>query len=304
MNSLIRVVVAIIQNKANKILITQRMADRIQPNLWEFPGGKITLYETGLQALKREVFEEVDIKIDKAMPFMQIYHDYKDYTVWLDIWQVEKYQGTPSGKEGQNIAWISLEQLSPYNFLEANKFIFKALKLPNFFLKLKNFYKIDDYLNSLREAKTNGFELVEISASNLSPKDYKNLLKQSFNLAKTLNLKIALAGDTDIIAKFTSTYAYSLNAKDINKQSISKLAPEKLICVWCENLDEVKIAEKLNADFIILSPILDGARALGWNGFQQITKATNLPVYAAGGIDESMFARIRALGGIGCLLQK
>lgn len=302
MNSLIRVVVAIIQDEAGKILITQRMADRIQPNLWEFPGGKITLYETGLQALKREVFEEVDIKIEKAMPFMQIYHNYHDYSVWLDIWQVENYNGTPSGKEGQNIAWVKLEQISSYNFLAANKFIFKALKLPNFYLKLKNFYKVEDYLKNLKKAKAEGFELVELSGANLAPKDYASLLKQSFELAENLGLKIVLAGDVDIIAKYTSAYAYSLNAKDINKQNTDKFDAGKLISVWCKNLEEVKNAEELGADFIILNPILEGAGALGWNGFQGIANATNLPIYAAGGVDASMFARVRALGGIGCLL--
>lgn len=304
MNNLIRVVVAIIRDKDGKILITQRMADRIQPNLWEFPGGKITLYETGLQALKREIFEEVDIKIEKAMPFMQIYHDYKNYSVWLDIWQVEKYSGTASGKEGQNIAWVDFEQLNSYDFLEANKHIFKALRLPNFYLKMQNHYKVEDYLNQIDEAKTKGFEMIELSATNLSPKDYKELIKQSLIKTKELNLRVLLTGGLEKLAEFEQIDGVCLPAGELHKLNARPVSEDKLFCIWCKDMEDIKLAELLEADFVVLYPLLKDNFALGWNKFQQLANSTNLPIYVAGGLDKSMFARVRALGGIGCVLEQ
>lgn len=302
MNNLIRVVVAIIKDEKNRVLITQRMADRVQPHLWEFPGGKITLYETGLQALKREIFEEVDIKIEKAMPFMQLHHDYKDYSVWLDIWQVEKYTGTARGKEGQNIAWVESDRLKSYQFLDANKNIFKALALAKFHKKIPSEYKVEGYLQSIKKAKEDGFDQIELDAQNLSPKDYKKLIEEATSLSNALNLKLILFDTFDKLQEFPQLDGISMKAKDLLKQKSRPVSSDKLFCLWCKDKEDIKVAELLEADFIILSPILNIENGLGWSKFQRIANSTNLPIYAYGKIDASMFSRVRALGGIGCLL--
>jgi len=61
---------ALIVNE-NKILLLQRsLGSSFDPGLWELPGGKIAYGEDLIEALLREVQEEVNIKIKVGRPFI------------------------------------------------------------------------------------------------------------------------------------------------------------------------------------------------------------------------------------------
>ena len=47
---------------------------------------------------------------------MQIKHDYTDKIVLLDVWQIARYQGKPSGCEGQPVKWLAINQLLAEQF--------------------------------------------------------------------------------------------------------------------------------------------------------------------------------------------
>jgi 8-oxo-dGTP diphosphatase len=55
--------VCILKQK-NKILFTKRPSKKYFGDFWEFPGGKLENDETFEIAIKRELFEELGIKID------------------------------------------------------------------------------------------------------------------------------------------------------------------------------------------------------------------------------------------------
>ena len=107
----IHVVAAIIVGPDQQIFISRRGEHLHQGGLWEFPGGKVEVGENPDTALARELFEEIDIRVTAAQPYMQVEHDYVDKKVLLDIWQVDAFSGDAHGKEGQQCRWLSLEQL-------------------------------------------------------------------------------------------------------------------------------------------------------------------------------------------------
>ncbi|MCW8879159.1 MAG: 8-oxo-dGTP diphosphatase MutT [Kangiellaceae bacterium] len=105
----------------DKVLIAQRPADKHKGGYWEFPGGKIDPPESPVEALRREIFEELNIHIKSADPFTEINFEYPEKKVSLKFFVVENFSGTPQGMEGQPIKWVPRLELVDYRFPEANQ---------------------------------------------------------------------------------------------------------------------------------------------------------------------------------------
>ncbi|MDP1520024.1 8-oxo-dGTP diphosphatase MutT [Porticoccus litoralis] len=123
----VHVAVAVIDDGDGQILIARRPDHVHQGGLWEFPGGKVEPGEAVFDALKREVWEELAIRVEAAEPLIEIRHDYPDKCVLLDVWCVNRFTGVPSGNEGQPLCWVSKKQLANYAFPEANQPIIEAV---------------------------------------------------------------------------------------------------------------------------------------------------------------------------------
>lgn len=120
----VHVVAAIIYNPGrDQVLIARRPDHLHQGGLWEFPGGKVDESEAALDALYRELREELDIHIrsDSAEWLIGVQHQYPDKAVHLEFWQVFGFSGEPKGNEGQQIQWVGLDQLAWFQFPEANR---------------------------------------------------------------------------------------------------------------------------------------------------------------------------------------
>ncbi|CUB05898.1 8-oxo-dGTP diphosphatase MutT [Marinomonas fungiae] len=122
----IRVAAGIIM-RDEQVFIALRSQDKHQGGCWEFPGGKVELDEEPRAALVRELEEECGIQVNVSSPFQLIRHDYSDKSVELHFFKVTDFDGEPHGKEGQEVAWVSLKDLTSYTFPEANVPIVKAL---------------------------------------------------------------------------------------------------------------------------------------------------------------------------------
>ena len=72
-------VVAAIIFYNNKILAAQRpfSLDKDMSLKYEFPGGKVNKNETKISALKRELREELNIKVEKLSYYFSNEYDYK-----------------------------------------------------------------------------------------------------------------------------------------------------------------------------------------------------------------------------------
>ncbi|TNF39204.1 MAG: 8-oxo-dGTP diphosphatase MutT, partial [Gammaproteobacteria bacterium] len=126
-DSYVHVAVAVVTNANGEVLLSLRPAHVHQGGLWEFPGGKVEHDESLLDALRREIREELGIYVENALPLMRICHKYPDKSVLLDVCCINSYNGVPQGLEGQQIRWVKIEQLDPADFPAANKNIIRAL---------------------------------------------------------------------------------------------------------------------------------------------------------------------------------
>ena len=114
------VAVGVLVDNEGRVLVSKRAADAHQGGLWEFPGGKVEAAESVVDALRRELGEELGIQIDDSAPMMTIEHDYGDKKVRLDVHRVTQWQGEARGLEGQPLAWQFPDDLRTWSFPDAN----------------------------------------------------------------------------------------------------------------------------------------------------------------------------------------
>ena len=123
----LHVAAGVIMNSSNEVLLALRPRHKHQGGLWEFPGGKVEAGEAVQVALARELEEELGLVVEECSALFVTSHDYGDRHVTLDVWMVTGFTGEPHGREGQEIAWVSLERLDNLDFPEANRPIVAAL---------------------------------------------------------------------------------------------------------------------------------------------------------------------------------
>ncbi len=123
-NKVMDVVAAVIwqgEGKEKKYLAQQRPLHYPMAGLWEFPGGKVDAGESHEDALRRELFEELQIVVDKMRFWQSVEHEYPMWKVRLHLYHVDAFSGQPQCVEAQNIRFIYPHEALSLNFLEADK---------------------------------------------------------------------------------------------------------------------------------------------------------------------------------------
>jgi 8-oxo-dGTP diphosphatase len=123
-----RVVAAALWNRAGELLIAQRPEGKALAGRWEFPGGKVDGQESELEALRRELREELGIEVEAARPLMRLNATYPGRELELSLWVVDAYNGTPRGLDGQQLKWVAPGALYGQDILEADRPFIDALQ--------------------------------------------------------------------------------------------------------------------------------------------------------------------------------
>jgi 8-oxo-dGTP diphosphatase len=108
--------------------ICRRNAQQHQGDKWEFPGGKVDAGESPLEALTRELQEEIDIHVEQAESLTEITFEYPEKTVCLHVFLVTAFSGDARGAEGQESLWATSDDLASYTFPDANLAILQLLR--------------------------------------------------------------------------------------------------------------------------------------------------------------------------------
>ena len=105
---LTQVAVGILVQADGQFLLTSRPAGKSYAGYWEFPGGKLEQGETVVQALRRELVEELGVTIGDATVWKVTEHDYPHALVRLHWCKVFVWSGDFEMREGQTMAWQQL----------------------------------------------------------------------------------------------------------------------------------------------------------------------------------------------------
>jgi 8-oxo-dGTP diphosphatase len=116
----INVVAALIE-KNNKVLCVQRGYSKYEylNEKWEFPGGKIENGEEEHEALKREIKEELSMKIEIIDKLITVEHAYRDFNIIMHIFKCSS-NDEPVLNEHINLKWLTKEELHNLNWAAAD----------------------------------------------------------------------------------------------------------------------------------------------------------------------------------------
>ncbi|PSQ97997.1 MAG: A/G-specific adenine glycosylase [Bacteroidetes bacterium SW_9_63_38] len=112
----------------DQLLIQRRPDDGLLGGLWEFPGGKQEDGESMEAACRRELEEELGIKVAVDDLFYTLSHAYSHFKITLRAFRCHIESGTPEAREDQPFTWVGLDELDDYAFPRANRRLIEELE--------------------------------------------------------------------------------------------------------------------------------------------------------------------------------
>jgi 8-oxo-dGTP diphosphatase len=118
----IEVVAAIIHDAEGRIFATQRGYGDYK-DWWEFPGGKMEQGETPEEALKREIWEELETRIVVERFVATVEWDYPQFHLTMHCYLCHVESGHLELKEHEAAKWLNKDELVSVNWLPADRMV-------------------------------------------------------------------------------------------------------------------------------------------------------------------------------------
>ena len=123
----IEVVAAIIRDSEGRIFATQRGYGEWK-DWWEFPGGKMEEGETPEEALKREIWEELDTRVAVERLVQTVEWDYPAFHLTMHCYLCHVESGHLQLKEHEAARWLWADELESVGWLPADRNLVSKLK--------------------------------------------------------------------------------------------------------------------------------------------------------------------------------
>lgn len=302
-----RVAAAVLMREDGLVLLASRPEGRGWAGWWEFPGGKIESGETPIEALRREIDEELGVEVIEAFPWLVRTFDYPEKTVQLYFFIVRSWRGEPVGREGQTLSWQAPSALTVAPMLPANAPILEALKLPHVYA-ISNLLEMGEgeFFAQLRLKLAAGLKLIQVREKHLPESELLEFSKKVVALAHQHQAKVL------INAELALAQAAGADGIHLNSQALLALREKPanlMVAASCHTSDELNHAAKLVLDFVLLSPVAatlshPDSAVLGWKKFADLKRDYPLPVYALGGMKCNDLGTAWQAGAHGIAMQR
>ncbi|MBS3823966.1 MAG: Nudix family hydrolase [Wenzhouxiangellaceae bacterium] len=301
----IEVAAAVLRDAAGRVLVSRRPAGRHLAGMWEFPGGKIEPGETAAEALVRELREELGIESGPVRPLVAVRHEYPEEVVRLRLHEVHSFSGSPHGAEGQDIRWVAMERLAALDMPPADRPMIRLLELDGYYAispSPAEFDSADRFVDAWRACLEAGFRLLRLQPGKGEHVDAA-LVRRIDESTREFGARWIGAGDLQQCFGWPSDGIH-LDTRQLMTLDRRPLPDDKLVIASCHDLEEMLIADSLDADLVTLAPVQhthnhSDAQPLGWDDFERLVRRAPLPVLAQGGVRPGDWPRARALGAFG-----
>ncbi len=122
----IEVVAGIIRD-GGRIFATQRGYGEFKDG-WEFPGGKIEAGESHEEALKRELFEELDMEVAVGDLVEIVEYDYPQFHLTMYCYFCQLLNPDYELKEHEAAKWLTKDSLDSVDWLPADLSVIEKLR--------------------------------------------------------------------------------------------------------------------------------------------------------------------------------
>ena len=301
----IKVACGVVVNTQGEVLLAQRPEGKIAAGWWEFPGGKIERGESALQALTRELQEELGVVVRDARPLIRFRHEYSNRVVVLDTWCVTAFEGEPRGCEGQALRWLAVHRFADVTpLLPTVVPIERALRLPGHYIFTPPEMTFDALLAGLPKLPRDAW--LRLRLPTLDDARYQAIAQQLLPAAQECGMRILLDRDP---AQSVALGAAGWHCTSEVLMRLRQRPSVPLAVASVHDAGQLAHAAALGFDAAVLGPVLatrthPGAATLGWQGFAAIRSDVALPVFAIGGLDASQLdaarqANAQGTAGIG-----
>lgn len=285
---IVHVAVGVLIDENRRVLIALRNKHAHQGGLWEFPGGKCEQGERAEEALRRELYEEIGIRVLKDAPLCRIRHDYGDKYVLLDVRRILSYSGEPVGKEGQRIRWADLAQLHAGEFPAANKAIIERIQLADRIAISRSVAHPQEFMADLETILRRAPQRLHLRQTQLSPQAYAELVEHCRPRCRALGVPLVLHCSPVQFNQIGAAGVH-VNSATLLALSARPVAEAFSFSASCHNVTQLRRAQDIGADYAFLSPVAASTShpeqpPLGWERFASLIAQMEIPVYALGGM--------------------
>ncbi len=303
--SIVDVAVAVIQREDGRVLLAERPSGKPVPGHWEFPGGKFEADENSVQALVREIHEEIGIDIDTAYPWLTREYAYPDKCVRLHFHRVTAWHGVPHGREGQRISWEDPRAIRVGPLLPANHKVVAALCLPSMYaITAAEKYGVADFMPRLRQALDRGVRLIQVRERTMAHAPLQEFAREVVTLAHAAGATVLINGDAHLALR---SGADGVHLQGAQLKRLKNRPETRLWSASCHDAEELDRAAEFDADFVVLSQVLSTAThpdvaGMGWERFAGLVRDYPLPIYALGGMRPELLETAMRHGAHGIAL--